>query len=47
MPTPRPNEKRKDFVNRCIPIVLNEGTAQNKSQAFAVCTNMFKQKKRK
>jgi len=45
MPTPRQNEKRSDFVSRCIPIVLDEGTAKNDKQAAAVCYSMWKEAK--
>jgi phage head maturation protease len=47
MPTPRPNEKRSDFVSRCIPIVLDDGTAEDNKQAAAVCYSMYKQAKEK
>lgn len=45
MPTPRKNEKRSDFVQRCIPIVLDEGTAEDNEQAAAVCYSMWKEAK--
>ena len=41
MPTPNKNESEKDFVSRCIPIVLGEGTAKDAKQAAAVCYSMF------
>lgn len=41
MPDPRPGESRSDFLERCIPIVLEDGTAGNSSQAVAVCGSMF------
>jgi len=47
MPTPRKGEKQSDFVSRCIPIVLEEGTAKDQKQAAAVCYSMYKQKKEK
>lgn len=41
MPVPRNNENREDFVNRCIPVVLNDGTASNQNQAVAICNSLF------
>lgn len=46
MPTPRPFEKEKDYIERCIPIVLKEGTAKDNSQAYAICKSMFDQHKK-
>ena len=43
MPTPNPNEPEKDFVSRCIPIVLEKGTAKDNKQAAAICYSMFRQ----
>lgn len=42
MPTPKPGEKREQFVSRCIPIVMGEGTAKDEKQAAAICFSMFK-----
>lgn len=41
MPTPQAEESREDFIQRCIPIVINEGTARNGGQAYAVCVSMY------
>jgi hypothetical protein len=41
MPTPNPNESREDFVSRCIPVVINEGTARNVGQAYAICISFY------
>jgi hypothetical protein len=41
MPVPRKGEKRKDFVDRCIPIVIDEGTAKDPKQAVAICNSMW------
>ena len=41
MPTPNQNESPEDFVSRCIPIVLNEGTARNVGQAYAICVSFY------
>ena len=42
MPKPKAGESEKDFVARCIPIVLEDGTAEDQEQAAAVCYSMFK-----
>jgi len=47
MPRVKKGEKQKDFVSRCIPIVLKEGTAKNRSQATAICYSMYKEGKKK
>ena len=41
MPVPLPGESRDNFIDRCIPIVIDDGTAEDGSQAFAVCGNLF------
>lgn len=41
MPTPRDGETQEDFVQRCIPIVLEDGTAETDKQAMAVCYAMW------
>jgi HK97 family phage major capsid protein len=41
MPKPSDGESEKDFVERCIPMVIDDGTAKDGKQAFAVCTSMF------
>lgn len=43
MPTPKPNESQKDFVSRCVPMVMNEGTTKDQKQAVAICYSMFRQ----
>ena len=45
MPTPREDETREEFVSRCIPIVLDEGTADDQDQAAAVCNSMWEDAK--
>lgn len=39
MPTPRSNETRNQFMERCIPILINEGNEQD--QAVAVCSSLW------
>jgi hypothetical protein len=41
MPAPRDGENRDDFMERCIPIVLDDGTAEDQEQAAAVCSSMW------
>jgi hypothetical protein len=43
MPTPKSDETRKEYISRCIPIVLNEKTAKSPSQAAAICYSMWSQ----
>lgn len=45
MPVPRKGESRQDFVSRCVPIVMDEGTAKDNKQAVAVCYSLYKNKK--
>jgi len=44
MPEPNPGESRKEFVNRCIRVVIEEGTAKDADQAVAICNSMWEQK---
>jgi hypothetical protein len=41
MPQPKEGEARKEFVKRCIPIVLEDETAEDSDQAVAVCNSMW------
>lgn len=43
MPTPHENESRDDFISRCIPIVLEDETAQDHDQAVAICNSMWEE----
>jgi len=45
MPTPNTGESQKDFVSRCIPYVIKEGTAKDNSQAAAICHSIWKKHK--
>ena len=47
MPAPKRNEKEKDFISRCIPYVLKEGTAKDNKQATAICYSIWRQSKGK
>lgn len=46
MPEPQANESRDEFIERCIPIVLDDGTAEDSEQAFAVCNSMWEQREK-
>ena len=39
MPTPKANEKKKDFMYRCVPEVIKEG--YKSEQAIAICSKYF------
>lgn len=41
MPIPQENETEEQFIERCIPIVINDGTAETPEQAYAVCQSMY------
>lgn len=43
MPKPKPNESRKDYISRCIPTVINEGTTKDSKQAAAICYSLWKE----
>lgn len=45
IPTPRKGESEKDFVNRCIPYVIHEGTADDNKQAAAICHSIWRRSK--
>jgi len=47
LPTPEKNESEKDFVDRCIPIVIADGTAKDGIQGSAICHSMFQQHHKK
>jgi len=42
MPKPKVNEKKKDFMIRCVPEVINEGYKSD--QAIAICSKYFENK---
>jgi len=41
MPTPNSTETQQEFISRCIPVVINEGTARNTAQAYAICRSFW------
>lgn len=42
MPTPRKDETRDEFMERCIPQVLEDDTAEDNDQAVAVCSSIWR-----
>jgi hypothetical protein len=44
MPKPKKDETRKDFISRCIPIVLDDETAESQEQAVAICNSIWRRK---
>lgn len=47
MPNPRSGETEQEFVSRCIPVVMAEGTAKDARQASAICYSMFDRRNKK
>ncbi len=43
MPSPQRGESRSDFMERCVPQVLDEGTADNQEQAVAICESYWQE----
>jgi hypothetical protein len=42
MPTPKPGEETQaEWMDRCIPVVMNDGSAESDQQAIAMCGNMW------
>jgi HK97 family phage major capsid protein/HK97 family phage prohead protease len=46
MPKPGKNESHDDFISRCIPIVLDDGTAKDQAQAVAICNSIWEDSKK-
>ena len=47
MPKPKKGESEKDFVDRCIPVVIEEGTAEDGTQASVICHSIFDEHNKK
>ena len=45
MPNPRKNEKKDEYMKRCIPVLIKEGKSED--QSVAVCSAMYDEKKSK
>jgi hypothetical protein len=42
MPKKKKTETNKQFISRCIPVVLSEGKTKSAKQAAAICYNILK-----
>ena len=42
MPNPKAGESQSDFIHRCVPVVMNEGTTDDNKQAVAICGSMWR-----
>ena len=45
IPTPNKGESQKDFISRCIPYVIREGTTDDQKQATAICYSIWRKAK--
>jgi hypothetical protein len=41
MPKPKKGESHDDYISRCVPAVIHEGTASNPKQAVAICESFW------
>ena len=46
IPKPQSGESQDQFIARCVPIVLHEGTAADGSQAAAICHSIWRESKK-
>lgn len=44
MPKPRKNESREHFMQRCVPMLIDEGKPQD--QAVAVCSSIWENRRK-
>lgn len=44
MPVPTNNETEEQFIERCIPVVIGDGSARNTAQAYAMCVYIYQNK---
>lgn len=42
MPKPRSGEAHDDFIDRCIPQTIDDGTADSPEQAVAICESIWR-----
>ena len=47
MPKPRKNEKRSDFVSRCVRQRRQEGQKEDVNQSVAICYSIWKKRHKK
>ena len=45
MPKPKKGESQKEYIGRCIPILIEEGRKQD--QAVAICYSMWRNRNKK
>ena len=46
MPAVKPGESHEDYLDRCIPYVINEGKAKNPGHAWQICNGLYKEHKK-
>lgn len=42
MPEVKEGESKQEWLDRCIPQVMDEGTAEDQKQAVAICHSMYR-----
>lgn len=47
MPTPKPNEKKEDFISRCIRYVMKNEGITDRAHAWQKCNGIWEQSKKK
>lgn len=47
LPKPKPNEKKKDFIERCVTSDIMRKEYPNVKQRVAVCHSIWKREKKK
>lgn len=45
MPTPRPGESEREFIERCVRQVLEDGTTDDPDQAVAICYSIWRRER--
>jgi len=45
MPYPKEGESKENYISRCIPYMMKEGTAKDNKQAAAICYSMWEKNK--
>lgn len=43
MPRPKKNENKEHWMDRCVPMVMDDGAAEDSDQAVAMCMTMWKE----
>ncbi len=46
MPRPRKNEKRAEYISRCVEVRQKEHPKEHPDQSVAICSSMWKKYKR-